>query len=283
MPSVSANGVSLECEQKGTGTPVIFVHGTACDLRSWSAQVDALPNHKTVSYSRRYAWPNSREGDLTDSTVENNAEDLAGLMHEIGAGQAHIVGHSYGGFVSAYFAFKNPEMVKSLTLVNAAVATVLAESTSPSAMLGLLLRMPGIALSARTFVSARDRAVRLIEAGDKEAIVRVFLPVLENNARDLPPKGEAFTRMVLDNARTLKETATPFPRLGKSELSRIKTPTLVISGELSAPWDLKTSELLAKSIAGSESLTIKGASHFCLNDRPTEVGRGIRDFVDKND
>src|SRR5580693_4543528 len=103
MASVEVDGVSLFWAERGKGAPVVFVHGIPTDYRAWDNQVGVISKgFRTITYSRRYAHPNSRAGDLSDSTIENNANDLAGLISKVGPAPVHLVGHSYGGFIAAY-------------------------------------------------------------------------------------------------------------------------------------------------------------------------------------
>ncbi len=81
MATVQVGGVTLYWSEQGSGPTVVFVHGIPTDHRAWDAQTSALSGKfRTLSYSRRYAHPNPRVGDLSDSTVENNATDLAGFI-----------------------------------------------------------------------------------------------------------------------------------------------------------------------------------------------------------
>ena len=74
MPSIDVDGVSLYYERAGSGEPVLFSHGIPTDYRAWNAQVEAFSkSYSTITYSRRYAAPNHREGDVSDSTVAANA------------------------------------------------------------------------------------------------------------------------------------------------------------------------------------------------------------------
>jgi pimeloyl-ACP methyl ester carboxylesterase len=283
VPVFDANGIPLYYEEKGSGEPIVFVHGTLCDYRCWSSQVDALSNQfRTIAYSRRYAHPNERKGDAMDSTVQNNAEDLAALIGGLVGGKVHLVGHSYGGFISAYFATVHPEMLRSLTLVNAAVGTMLVETASPSAALGLLFRSPSVALSARRLLNGTKDAVKAIEMGDARAVSTIFLPALQNNRKDLPPKPMEFEKFVEDNARTLKETTTEFPHVTKTEMGGLKIPSLVLWGELSAPWDSRISKMLADSIPGSEAAEIAGAGHFCMIEKAAEVNGKMAAFFGRH-
>jgi non-heme chloroperoxidase len=127
----------------------VFAHGIPTDYRAWEGQTSVLSGgFRTITYSRRYAHPNSRDGDPLDSTIENNATDLAGSIAKLGLAPAHVVGHSYGGFIAAFLATRQPELLRSLTLVEPAVDSLLLRNPGSRAeAIGLLLRHPRIALS----------------------------------------------------------------------------------------------------------------------------------------
>jgi len=280
MPVFDGGDVKLYYEDQGTGQPVVFVHGAVCDCRAWFAQTDALASEfRTIAYSRRYARPNERKGDILDSTVENNSSDLEALIKGLSLGKVHLVGHSYGGFIALYFATKHPELLRSLTLINAAVFTMIASGRSAATSFSLLLKSPSVALSARRLINAVDTTVKAVDGGDKSAAERIFVDALQDGRAGLPAKPKGFSEMVAENSGTLKETTVPFPQLTVREASNIRTPTLVVSGELSAPWDSKISEMLSSSILSVESAKIAGASHFCLMEKPAEVNERVKKFL----
>jgi len=283
VPNFDANGVGLFYEEHGNGEPVVFVHGTLCDHTVWKLQTDAISlEFRTIAYSRRYAYPNTRQGDVMDSTVQNNAEDLHALVNGLGAGKVHMIGHSYGGFISLYFALKHPEMLHSLTLANAAVATLLVSRPSPSALLSLLLRSPGVAMSARRLVNATAASVRAVEGGDAAAPLRLFVPTISGTRKDLPPRPAGFEQMVTRNARTLKETTTTFPPVTRTEVRTVSVPTQVIWGEFSTPWDYRVSRTLAESIPSGERSIIPGTSHFSFSEKPAYASGVILSFLRKH-
>jgi len=39
MASIQVNGVAFEWQEQGKGKPVLFVHGSASDYRTWENQV----------------------------------------------------------------------------------------------------------------------------------------------------------------------------------------------------------------------------------------------------
>ena len=58
-PTVRVDGATLAYREQGDGEPVVLVHGSASDLRTWEQQVPAISeSHRVIAYSRRYARPN---------------------------------------------------------------------------------------------------------------------------------------------------------------------------------------------------------------------------------
>jgi non-heme chloroperoxidase len=280
VPVFDAKGIPLYYEEAGNGEPVVLVHGTVCDYTAWKAQFDAFSaSYRTIAYSRRYAHPNVRQGDVMDSTVPNNVEDLSTLIDGLGLGKVHLLGHSYGGFIATFFALNHPDKLRSLTLVNAAVATMLVGKPTAPALISLLLRSPSVAISARNLINATKATVKAVDSGDDTAASRIFLPALLNHRTDLPLRPSWFESMVTRNARTLRETTAPFPSVTKAEVGRIKVPTMVIWGALSAPWDYRVSQVLSQSIPGSEAAVVPGTSHFFLMENASAANEKMLEFM----
>ena len=59
VKEIVVNGATLHYVEEGTGTPVVFVHGSFGDYRTWHYQMEPFARHyKTIAYSRRYYYPN---------------------------------------------------------------------------------------------------------------------------------------------------------------------------------------------------------------------------------
>jgi pimeloyl-ACP methyl ester carboxylesterase len=100
LMNIQIDGRQLHYIEQGKGQPVIFIHGGINDYRSWQFQIDSFSRkYRVISYSRRFAYPNKQVGNIvTDSTIGDNAADLAELIRKLGFLPAHLVGHSYGAF-----------------------------------------------------------------------------------------------------------------------------------------------------------------------------------------
>jgi len=284
MPSVEVDGVSLYYERTGNGEPLVFSHGIPTDYRAWGSQVEAFSkSFATFAYSRRYAAPNKRDGDVTDSTIGNNAADLKGLIEKLGIAPVHLVGHSYGGFVAAFLAADHPELVRTLVLVEPAIATLLVENPeSKWQMLSLLLRSPSVALSARRFQSGSlAPSLKALDSAQNEKAVQLNVDGIQDKKGAFAAMPDSTKKMMLDNARTIAELRTKLPRF-KPHIEKISCRTLVINGDQSAIWLRRIGELTAKSVPNGEAAKISGSRHFPHLENPSEFNSRVLGFVSKS-
>lgn len=131
MPSIVVNGANLEYKEQGRGEPVVFVHGGLSDYRTWTSQMSGFPGYRTITYSRRYHWPNEMIPDRVDDQMTPHVKDLASLLRKVDAAPAHLIGNSWGAFVCLMLAVKEPSLVRSLVLGEPPVLPLFV-STPPS-------------------------------------------------------------------------------------------------------------------------------------------------------
>ena len=265
MPTADIGGVSIYYEESGSGEPIVFVHGIPTDYRAWRYQTESFSRgRRMIALSRRYAAPNQRQGDLSDSTVENNALDLQGFIEGVGGGHVDLVGHSYGGFISAFLAANHPTLIRSLVLVEPAVSTLLvADQTSGAQALGLLLRSPSVALSGRRFqTQSLAPSLKALERGEFDRAVELNVDGVQDMKGAYMKLPEETRKMMLDNSRTVAELKTRFPRFTAKEAGRISCPTLIINGEESALYLRRIGELMTEAIPRAERTVVPRSRHF---------------------
>jgi pimeloyl-ACP methyl ester carboxylesterase len=118
MATADIRGASLEYSESGSGEPIILVHGSASDSRTWQHQLDEFGQHfRAISYSRRYHWPNQQIPEGRDYSMLEQLEDLEAFLTSLGAAPAHLVGSSYGAFLSLLLAIRRPSLVRTLVLL----------------------------------------------------------------------------------------------------------------------------------------------------------------------
>src|SRR3989442_5606255 len=114
---VRVRGTDLRFVERGTGIPVVFVHGSLGTLESWGPQIDAFATRfRVIAYSRRYHWPNAAQPDGQEYSLSLHADDLIGLIEALGLERVHLVGSSYGAYVALLATLRRPDLVRSLVL-----------------------------------------------------------------------------------------------------------------------------------------------------------------------
>lgn len=115
----TVNGYPLAYVARGTGPTVVFVHGVLIDYRYWQAPLESWPaSYRVVVVSLRHFNPERWDGNGTDFTVRQHAQDLVSFI-ERQPGPVHLVGWSYGGHVSYEAARARPDLIEKLVLVEA--------------------------------------------------------------------------------------------------------------------------------------------------------------------
>ena len=117
VKQVEVNGTNLAYIERGTGAPVVFIHGAVSDFRTWLDQFEAFSeNFRAISYSRRYHQPNEKADKIEDYSRALHTNDLIGFLKALKLEKAHLVGHSYGAAIALLAALQQPELVGSLVL-----------------------------------------------------------------------------------------------------------------------------------------------------------------------
>jgi hypothetical protein len=90
---IVSDGLELHYVERGTGVPVVFVHGSLSDGGYWNDQVGAFAEsgYRAIAYSRRYNLPNTNKARQGYSAAVD-ADDLAALIGKLQLGKIHVVG-----------------------------------------------------------------------------------------------------------------------------------------------------------------------------------------------
>ncbi|MEZ5395178.1 MAG: alpha/beta hydrolase [Bryobacterales bacterium] len=81
---MTVNETDLHVEERGSGKPIVLVHGSASDVRTWQAQSDGLSQgHRVIAFSRRYHWPNGSIPPSADYAMREHVSDLVALLERM--------------------------------------------------------------------------------------------------------------------------------------------------------------------------------------------------------
>ncbi len=260
IKTIDVNGTQLHYIERGENNKqsVVFSHGTLSDYRDWEFQIESFSRHyRVICYSRRHAYPNKLEDDFhfteDNDSIRQYASDLAELIKKLQLSPTHLIGHSDGGFVSLYCAYKNPELVKSLVLGEPAAFTLLA--TSPVEEDRKLLQ--------EFLENALMPASEAISRGEFENGVRIFIDgvMVKGFFDQLPPP---VRQQIVDNAKAfLKQAEHPMPKeFNLQDLQKISSvPVLFVRGESSPKLFHRIINILDPHLQKSEQVTIPGVTH----------------------
>ena len=100
MPRISVNNAKLNVVQRGTGLPMVLVHGFPVDHSMWQGQIDNLADacHIIAPDLRGFGASTVTPGTVT---MQQLADDLAGLLDVLRITQPLVFcGLSMGGYVA---------------------------------------------------------------------------------------------------------------------------------------------------------------------------------------
>ena len=245
------NGGEIYYETAGSGEPVVFLHGYTLDHTMWQPQVDFLAQeHQTITYDARGFGRSSLPEGAYD-----HVDDLRALMGHLAIQQAHIVGLSMGGRIASRFALTHPEMITSLTLMDAA--------------------LDGYKDVIDWNVHAKEQG---IEKAKENWLNHALFAVTQQQ-----PEVAKGLRTIIDNYSGWhwlhSDPHLPAQISVYDNLHNITAPTLVVVGEGDLSQFHAVSDVLAGSIPYAKKVIVPGAGHMVNMEAPDEVNRLLADFI----
>jgi pimeloyl-ACP methyl ester carboxylesterase len=171
-------------ESGAGGPPVVLEAGLNGGADTWQRVIPMLePYVRVVAYDRAGIGGSDSAPDLP--TIERQVEDLTSIITGLDAGPAVLAGHSWGGILVQLLAFRSPELVAGLVLVDPGH-----EEMERGLPLPLQWAMKGMRLVVRDELSA-DPDVTEAALKEMRAAERPFpdVPVVVMSAAEGYPRG----------------------------------------------------------------------------------------------
>jgi 2-succinyl-6-hydroxy-2,4-cyclohexadiene-1-carboxylate synthase len=249
MSGRTVNGLRWEVRTRGSGVPLLLLHGftgrgsgwgthAAAFARTFQVVVVDLPGHGRTE----------TPADPGRASVERSADDLASILRRGGLSPAHVLGYSLGARIALRLAVAHPGALRRLVL------------ESPSA--GLATEGERRARRA----ADETRAVRL-ERDGIEAFVDEWErePVFASHAALTPARTTRLRAERLHNrphglAASLRGAGQGSMEPLGDRLAEVHAPTLVIAGALD-PAGHARAEAVAAGIPGARLTVVPDAGH----------------------
>ena len=257
MPLARIRGIEVYYESRGSGEPLLLIHGLGSSTQDWEHQVDRFAARYTVvTYDVRGHGQSGKPRERY--SVPQFAQDAAALIEYLGLGSTHIQGISMGGMIAFQLAVDKPDLVRSLTIVN----------SGPEMILRTVKQR--IAIYQR-FVIVRLMGMRKMGL----VLSKVLLPGPEHgHLRDTFVERWAGN----DSGAYLRALRALIGWSVSARLGTIKCPTLILAADQDyTPVAYK--EFYAAAIPGAQLVVIPDARHMLPVERPTEYNDAVMHFL----
>lgn len=262
MTLAASDRTELVAELTGSGTPVVFVHGSNGGLHSWIDVGRRLLGHQIVRYARRNHAPSGTGPSPNSFAVE--AADLATVLDyvtEAAGRRAHVVGGSYGASVALHAARVSTARIASLALFE-----------------------PPLLLSGEHLPTVLDKyrklcaAERFDDALDTFAreVARVPPEVLAASA-SAPTDPEASRTAAIAACGDLEGMASDGSDADR--WASIDVPVLLMQGGQSWTPLPEGMDRLAAALPHAQRVTWPDQSHFATATAPERVASALQEFI----
>ena len=243
-------GVTLAFEERGRGASLLLVHGAGATRLVWRETLEALGDRfLAIAYDRRGYGDSEVPEGYTATTVEEQADDAAAVLRELGAVPALACGHAFGALVLLDMLVREPELVRA----------------------AVLIEPPLLALSAAgpEFASElREAAHQGARNGGPGGVVDAIVGHLagEDAAARLGSERAGLGRAA---ARACAADLAAGPRwpLERGRLARVRAPVAIVAGARSRPIWREVARSLAELVPPAELREIE-AGHLTPIDAP---------------
>ncbi len=240
---------------------VVLLHGSGLDHTVW-ALLARFFAHRGSSVLAPDLPGHGRSGGAPLTSVAAMADFTAALIAAAGASKAGIIGHSMGSLIALETAARHPARVRALALIATAAAMPVA---------------PDLLNAAAADDHAAIDMVSIWGHGFAAGLGGTLMPgvwMLGSGVR------------LLERARPgvlfADLTACNDYRDGLASAARVTAPATLVLGERDLMTPVKAGRALAAALPHARVVTLAGAGHMLMSERPDEVLAAVRDFASCN-
>lgn len=249
----------------GARRTLVALHGNSANVWWWLPIADAAGDHDChlIAIDQRGHGDSEWVQPPAYSPVDY-ARDLARFIAERALQRPFVAGHSMGGISALAFGAEYPGLARAIIAIDAAV-------TSTERRNHYLRRLKGLPLvTYPDFETARARFRLMPNEGDiaPETMAMIARKSLGRNA-------EGRWMMKFDRQSFVGSDGIDV----LEAIARVRDPLLLIRAEHSRIMTADGARRAIETNSNARLVTIAGAHHHVILERPAEVARAIREFV----
>jgi pimeloyl-ACP methyl ester carboxylesterase len=264
MQRAHLNGADIEYEVRGSGEPLLLIHGSvlADGFVPLLDEPRIAGNHRVISYHRRGFAGSARA--TAPFTIREQAADAGAVLRHLGIARAHVAGHSYGGVIAIQLSLDTPAMVGSLALLEPALVAL----------------VPSGAKFSDTLIPIQS----MYQHGDRVGATDAFLTSVLGPGyrrfleRYLPPGAFELAVADIDTLFQVERQALQQWSFTAEDAARIRQPVLSVIGDESEPIFHEVHSTLKQWIPQAEELVVPQATHALQYMNPIAVAGGLAGF-----
>jgi pimeloyl-ACP methyl ester carboxylesterase len=267
MQRADLSTVELAYVDRGTGLPVLLVHGFPLDHTMWNAQIEALSDRCRVIAPDLRGFGQSSLGDVDPNvgiSMERYADDLVELLDSLAIREPIVLaGFSMGGYVVWQLARKHANRLRALVQCD---TKAVADNDEARAV---RLKM----------------AEQIFEWGSGRVAEMMGPKLLAKRSFEVKPQVVAAVRRVVENTSPAAIVAAQRGMAARPDmtglLASIRVPTLVLVGQedvISPPAEMRS---IAAAIPDAQFVEIPGAGHMTTMENPEAVNTALGSFLEE--
>jgi pimeloyl-ACP methyl ester carboxylesterase len=257
-------GVRIVHESWGAGPVLVCCHAFGVDRTLWAPQIARFARtHRVVTFDQRGSGesdhPLPAPGEPDPYTVDTFAEDLRGVLDDVGSRRARILGYSMGGATALRFATRWPERVEALVLASTMASRLPEAIIARAGVVERVLLRDGLRAAYQFYFEGP-----LFERVPRE---KRYVDLLEAWVARATPHGfRGCFGVTIDRPSMV------------ADLARIQAPTLILVGERDNPYRADA-ELMARRIPNARAVIMQGLGHAMNVEAPAAFADEVTRFL----
>jgi len=274
---VRVGDIDIAYKMLGKGDPILLISGASAGIDSWdpSALTSLSSNHTVIVFDGRGVG-NTTTGSKP-YTIEQLANDTAGLLDALEIRKADVLGLSLGSFVAQQLTIMYPEKVNRLVLVASSCG---GKDSVPKPPQFAQLQSEIVTKALNNISPSQEEIKSLISASLGSGWIRLHPESIE----DIPGTQDMFAGV---SPNTIMQQYNIGMRWEATNwngacdgLARIAKPTLVITGtDDNAYIPHENSLIIAGKIPGAWLIQIENAGHAVMSQYPGEINKILQTFL----
>ena len=281
VKKVHVGDIDIAYKTFGKGDPILLHNGASDGMNAWDPSFlrSLSSNHTVIVFDSR-GIGNTTTGSKP-YTMQQLANDSAGLLDALKIQKANVFGYSLGTFVAQQLTVSHPEKVNRIIIVAGSCG---GKDGIPKPPEFIKLQSEIVNKSQNNIPVSKEEMKSLVSASLGSGWIRLH-PESLKNIPDLQQAKPGLSPDALNNQKNVGFAWEATNWNGAcDELAKIAKPTLVIAGTDDNLYMPHANALvIAGKIPGAWLVQIKDAGHAVMDQYPDKIGKILQTFLSTTD